>query len=102
MHSIDDFKRRPSLEESLKPSENVKRKAGEVPFRCDTEFNGKSINIRIIALNFIIDEFNVSFFMPIIRARLTKRRSKQFQFDINSVSKLSKRNKISRLNHQSK
>lgn len=40
-YDISDFKkRRPSLEESLKPSGNVKRKAGEVPFQSETEFNG--------------------------------------------------------------
>ncbi|XP_055323488.1 uncharacterized protein LOC129578648 isoform X2 [Sitodiplosis mosellana] len=38
-YSISDFKRRPSIEESLKPSGNSKRKAGEVPFQSDTDFN---------------------------------------------------------------
>lgn len=40
---VSDFKRRQSLEETLTPSENVKRKAGEVPFQSDIEFNGNSI-----------------------------------------------------------
>lgn len=41
MFNINDFKRRSSIEESLQPSANVKRKAGEVPFQSDTDFNGK-------------------------------------------------------------
>lgn len=41
--NVSDFKRRQSLEETLTPSENVKRKAGEVPFQSDMEFDGNSI-----------------------------------------------------------
>lgn len=41
--NISDFKRRQSLEETLKPNENVKRKAGDVPFQNDIEFTGNSI-----------------------------------------------------------
>lgn len=45
-YDISDFKRRrPSLEESLKPSGNVKRKAGEVPFQSETEFNGRLMKL---------------------------------------------------------
>lgn len=40
---VSDFKRRQSLEETLQPSEHVKRKAGEVPFQSDVEFNGNSV-----------------------------------------------------------
>lgn len=49
--NVSDFKRRQSLEETLKPTEIVKRKAGDVPFQSDIEFNGKSIAFKIYEIH---------------------------------------------------
>lgn len=70
-YDISDFKRRPSLEESLQPSGIVKRKAGEVPFQSETEFNGKLIeknahgHTHSIFAYFFLSYFNVFFFLLI-------------------------------------